>query len=158
MSIFVGGSEITEIKIGSTTINEVYVGGTLVWSANHRVTQGRSGTNTSPADYRGFDNSGTVSGGMGSVSPNTLNGATITMIAAYRLTVKNATAYYFTVRVAGQRSQNFFTSVSESSLGTKTTSSTYAFTSTGGVTTWTWALPSFPTNWDGSGVLELDFV
>ena len=157
MSIFVGGSEIAEIKIGSTTINEVYVGSTLVWSANHRVTQGRSGTNTSAADYRGFDNSGTTSG-IGSVSPSTLNGATITMITAYRLTVKNNTSYYFTVRVAGNRAQNFFTSVTESSLGTKTTSSTYSFTSTGGVTTWTWALTGIPTNWDGSGGLELDFV
>jgi hypothetical protein len=158
VSIFVGGSEIAEIKIGSTTINEVYVGSTLVWSANHRVTQGISGNSSSAAEYRGFDSSGQVSGGMGSISPSTLNGATLTSVFVWRATVKNNTAYYFTVRVSGQRAQNFFTSVNESSLGTKTTSSVQGFTSTQTVTTWTWGLTGFPTNWDGSGVLELDFV
>ena len=30
-SIFIGGTEITDIKIGSTQINEVYIGPNLVW-------------------------------------------------------------------------------------------------------------------------------
>ena len=31
MGIFIGGTEITDIKIGSTAINQVFVGSTLVW-------------------------------------------------------------------------------------------------------------------------------
>lgn len=154
MSIFVGGSEVTEIKIGSTTINEVYVGSQLVYSANHRLTQGIK--NVSTGSFRGFSSFDSPT--YGSISPSTLNGVNILAVRAFSVSVFGNTAYYFSVSLAGSRSQNFFTSVSESSLGQKNTNNlfNYAIISTG--TTWTWALPSMPANWDGSGVLDLDFV
>lgn len=154
MSIFVGGSEITEIKIGSTTINEVYVGSTLVWSANHRLTQGI--LNVVGGSFRGY--SSFTGGSYGSISPSTLKGVNIIAIRAYSVNVKNLTSYYFTVTLAGNLSQNFFTSVSESSLGQKNTNNLNNYNATSVSTQWTWALTSMPANWDGSGVLELDFV
>ena len=156
-SAYSGSTQIAQIYSGATQITEVYHGGTLVWAANYRLTQGREGTNSTSTDYRGFDTSGTTSG-IGSVSPTTLGGATLTILGAFRITIKGVASHYFSVRVTGERSQNFFTSVTESSLGTKTTSSVDTFTASGGVTTWTWNLSGFPTNWDGSGVLTLDFV
>jgi len=31
-NLFVAGNEVTDVKIGSTDVNEIYVGSTLVWS------------------------------------------------------------------------------------------------------------------------------
>ena len=153
-SIYSGSTEITEIYSGSTAIAEVYSGSTLVWSANHRLTQGI--LHVTGGSFRGYSSFSGSS--FGSISPSTLNGAPITAVRAYSITVKNNTAYYFTVNLSGSRAQNFFTSVSESSLGQKNTNNLSSFNSSSSQATWTWALTSIPANWDGSGVLELDFV
>ena len=153
-SIYSASTEIKEIYSGSTAIAEVYSGSTLVWSANHSLTQGIY--NPEGGSFRGY--SSFSGGSFGSISPSTLNGVNIVAVRAYVITVKNNTAYYFTVNLAGSRSQNFFTSVSESSLGQKNTNNLYNFNATSSGTSWTWALTSIPANWDGSGVLELDFV
>ena len=46
MTIFIGGNEINDIKIGSTAINEVWVGANKVWSRLAIVVTG-TGTDTS---------------------------------------------------------------------------------------------------------------
>lgn len=153
-SIHSGSTEVTEIYAGSQAIAEVYSGSSLVWAANHRLTQGI--LNVTGGSFRGY--SSFSSDSYGSISPSTLNGVNIIAIRAYDITVFGNTAYYFTVNLTGTVSQNFFTSVSESSLGQKNTNNLYSFNSTSESTQWTWALPSMPTNWDGSGLLELDFV
>lgn len=58
MTIFIGGNEINDIKIGSTAINEVWVGANKVWS---RLAIVVTGTGTGFSDggtayaYRYFD-------------------------------------------------------------------------------------------------------
>tara|TARA_B100001057_G_scaffold196678_1_gene197452 strand:- start:1346 stop:1813 length:468 start_codon:yes stop_codon:yes gene_type:complete len=153
-SIYSGSTEITQIYSGSTAIAEVYSGSTLVWSANHRLTQGIQ--NVTGMSFRGY--SSFTGASFGSISPSTLNGVNIVAVRAYSLSVKNNTAYYFTVTLSGTLAQNFFASVSESSLGQKNTTTLFNFNAGPTITQWTWALLSMPANWDGSGVLELDFV
>lgn len=155
-----GSAEITEIYSGSTPVLEVYSGSTLAWAANHRLTQGRSYQTTviGYSDVRGFDISGQTSPSIGSLAPSKLNGATIKQITCFEINIASQYYYTFAVVLDGIRSQNFFTSVYESSLGTKTTSSASSFVSADGVTTWLWNITGFPNNWDGSSLLELDFV
>lgn len=58
MTIFIGGNEINDIKIGSTAINEVWVGANKVWS---RLAIVVTGTGTASSDggtataFRYFD-------------------------------------------------------------------------------------------------------
>lgn len=47
MTIFIGGNEINDIKIGSTAINEVWVGANKVWS---RLAIVVTGTGTASSD------------------------------------------------------------------------------------------------------------
>lgn len=63
MSIFVAGTEITDIKIGSTEINEVYVGANKVWERAttytltndaYYVQMNFSGPSWHKYDYEGF--------------------------------------------------------------------------------------------------------
>lgn len=117
-------------------------------SAGWTLTQGVSGS------FYGY---GT---GVGSISPSTLNGANLITVGLSVITIKGSTSYLFIVAVSGNRAQNFFASINESSLGTKTTASanSFAYDSNSGNTTWTWQLTSAPANWDGSGDLTVVFV
>jgi hypothetical protein len=151
LSIFVGGSEITEIKIGSTTINEVYVGSTLVWSAGDAVTLSLT---------QGVAGGGIVGygPGYGSINPSTFKDVAFFQIAYFTFTSKNGNVTRsFFLQFPGNRAQNFFTSISESSLGTLTSSSAARnYDSANNRTTFQWSLFSSPSNWDGSGVLTVD--
>lgn len=166
MSIFVGGSEITEITIGSTVINEVYVGSTLVWTANHRVTQGYAGTST--LNVSGFETTRVGGSNLGSVSPTRLEGVDIEAIrVVYQDFGFGSPMQTFQVWVDGQQSENLFSSVSFGSLGTKYTgaSSNYTYNaypsddaSYPDLTLWQWIVTtSERADFDGSGVVEVDF-
>ena len=76
-------------------------------------------------------------------------------------TIKGVTtvSHYFNIRLTGNRTQSFFTSFFESSLGTVLTSNaTYSYVSQYNYTNWTWTLASEPSNWDGSGALKVKFA
>jgi hypothetical protein len=167
LSIFVGGSEITEIKIGATTINEVYVGSTLVWSANHRVTQGYAGTST--FNVSGFQTTRVGGSNLGSVSPTRLNGVDIEGIRVTYQDFGYGTPFKkLEVWVDGQQSENLFSSVSFNSMGTKYTGSGTGYSyfqypsdhqSFQDVTVWQWLLTtSERADFDGSGVVEVEFA
>ena len=167
MSIFVGGSEITEIKIGATTINEVYVGSTLVWSANHRVTQGYAGTST--FNVSGFQTTRVGGSNLGSVSPTRLNGVDIEGIRVTYQDFGYGTPFKkLEVWVDGQQSENLFSSVSFNSMGTKYTGSGTGYSyfqypsdhqSFQDVTVWQWQLTtSERADFDVSGVVEVEFA
>lgn len=47
MTLFVGGNEITDVKIGAEDINEIYIGPTLVWQ--------RLSVTMNPANGIGYD-------------------------------------------------------------------------------------------------------
>ena len=168
MSIFVGGSEVTEIKIGSTEIAEVYVGGTLVWSAatEYALTQGQE---TNAANY------GFRWGGYGSISPTTFDGAQIQTLIAYQTFAFGVgVRYYFNLQLYGTNGanlgQNFIKSIAEPSLpngkllsadATYQQAFNYPFGTNSAsylVSEWEWQLTSLPSNWDGSGVLAVEIA
>ena len=69
---------------------------------------------------------------------------------------KGTTSRTFFVYISGNRAKSAFTSAFESSLGTKTTSSSsHSYNSQYDYTVWSWNLASTPSNWDGSGALKV---
>lgn len=121
-------------------------------SAGWILTQGSSGTSY------GFR----TLGGYGSISPTTLNGATIYGVYYLTFTVKGGTSHLFYVELVGNRASNFFTSIAEAGLGTRTTASamSHSYNSGSNITIWIWDLGfnGAPAGWDGSGNLTVTFV
>ena len=94
-------------------------------------------TTTSPPSiftYRGY--SDTLNGGFGSVSPTSLNGASLKDIYIYEQTLISPDSLY--VRVNGTVSQNFFTRVYTSGTGWLNAADADTFTQSGGTTSWYW--------------------
>lgn len=94
----------------------------------------------------------------GSVSPSTLYGANIEMVAA---SSGDFGARGFRVRLTGNRAQGFFTSVEPQGGPLLETSNAFNYTYNAGddYTEWQWAgLGSLPTGWDGSGSREAYFI
>lgn len=143
MPIYVGGNKISEIYIGSTKIQEVYVGSQRVYIAKYLLTNGSLGFNI---------------GQYGSITPSQLDGATINGVYfTYYADSKLGTFRYLHVDLAGNRAQNFFTSLTESSIGTfPTSSATHSYDSGSNETNWVWSSSTFG-NWGSSSVLELEF-
>ena len=95
----------------------------------------------------------------GSISPTTVNGATILAAYVVNVVVKGSPTYTFYTQISGNRSVNFFRYFYESSIGTLSTSSVtqHSYNSGANLTQWYWSLPSMPANWDGSGNLDVEY-
>ena len=135
---------------GATMSFSEWYGASAVTSLT--VTQGTSGS------VRGYQGGYGTTATYGSISPSnfTVNGATLGAIYYTEATIKGQTTRIFFVYLAGHRAKSFFTSVTESSLGTLYTSSAGHSTSSSGSpnhpwTFWSWSLSSTPSNWDGTG-------
>ena len=127
------------------------------------LTQGVSGT--SLFGYNDGTQGDNISafGSITKISDVGPNGANIERAAYQKITTtikgSTTTSHYFVVRLTGNRTQSFFTSFFESSLGTILTSNaTYSYVSQYNYTNWTWTLSSTPANWDGSGALKIKFA
>ena len=146
MAIFVGSTQINDIKIGSTAINEVYVGSNLVWSRGLTVTEGYLVVNVFGSYLYYYGYSAPLS--FGSISGN-INGAAVN--ASYFLG-----SAIFVLTLSGNRAQNFFTSVTpQGGSALASSAATRSYDSSSGRTTWTWTGVSKPSNWDGSGTSTL---
>jgi len=107
---------------------------------------------------QGSNGSGTVgfaSGSYGSLSPTTFDGVTVRSIGVLTVVIKGgSTSYTFIVTLNGSRSQNFFTSVQNTGIGTLQTSAA-SHSSSSSFSSWSWSLGSNPSGWDGSGNLTV---
>tara|TARA_E500000081_G_scaffold50189_1_gene53332 strand:- start:211 stop:657 length:447 start_codon:yes stop_codon:yes gene_type:complete len=145
MAIFVGSTQINDIKIGSTAINEVYVGSNLVWSRGLTVTEGYLAISVFGQTLYYYGYSAPLS--FGSISGN-INGAAVN--ASYFL------GALFILTLSGNRAQNFFTSITpQGGSALASSAATRSYDSSSGRTTWTWTSTSRPGNWDGSGTSTL---
>ena len=127
------------------------------------LTQGVSGTSLFGFTDGTHGDGVSAFGSVTKISDVGINGANLerAMYQKISTTIKGVTttSHYFVLRVAGNRSSSFFTSVFESSLGTLNTSNaTHSYVSQYNYTNWTWTLASGPANWDGSGALKVKFA
>ena len=167
-SIYSGSTQIESIYHGSTEVQRVYVGDTRVWTASHVITQGvydpagDDGYGEDSDSYYGYSNDQFLT--FGSITRPQLNGVTIDRVVAERYSFRIGSNNYLTteetfeVVLDGNRAQNFFTSLTESSIGTLLTgNASHSYNSSYDQTTWTWTLSGLG-NWDGSGELEVEFT
>lgn len=132
MAIYIGGNEITDIKIGSNDINSVWVGGTKVWDRiidTQTVTVGYYNDGYSQ-NYGYVGNGASVV--KGSVSDGTCNfksGAAIRRI-------EYSTFSYVMFELAGSHANSGFTEMNIA--GTTYSRSTATYGNDGNNTYWTW--------------------
>jgi hypothetical protein len=129
LAIYIGGNEITDIKIGSSDINSVWVGGTEVWSRNlgqSTVTVGRY--NDGYVEYYGYSNLDSTFGSISGSTASFLNNATIQEIAfSYG---------YVTFVVSGTQNNSGWTNMDIAGTNFSRSSASYATAS--GKTYWSW--------------------
>ena len=161
MPIFVGGTEINDIKIGNTEINEVYVGANKVWERGQSFTVTTDYANgyigSSPQQY--VEESGfffitllspTIST-RGAISPNTINigGSSKSILElAYRRIHTTKTIRLWIVS-STELTNSGFTSIKIGNTTFNRTDAEFSSTSVGVTApgfwhTWSWNVSSNP--------------
>lgn len=161
-----GGSNFTTASLNDSDIRDLIdkaSGATMSFSewygasavTSLTVTKGNSGT------VYGYQGGYGTSSTYGSISPSpySVNGANLGAIYYTEFTIKGQTSRIFFVFLVGTRAKSFFTSVSESSIGTLSTSSSSHAQSTSSNTNhpytyWSWSLTSTPSNWTSTGTVS----
>lgn len=157
-----GGSNFTTASLNDTDIRGLInkaSGATMSFSewygasavVSLTVTKGNSGT---VYGYQGGYGTSTT---YGSISPSdfTVDDATLGAIYYTEFTIKGQTTRIFFVFLTGHRIKEYFTSLSETSIGTLNTSSASHVQSTSSQTNhpytyWSWNMTSTPSNWSGT--------
>lgn len=147
---------LISVSSGSTMGFDDWYGASAGWT----LVQGTAGTS-----IKGFSaGHGTQSAISGSsLTPNTLNGATIKSLYYVEVTVKGSTTRQLFMVLDGNRAANFFATIRDtpSSLPNQPLSSsnaTRSYVSQYNYTSYSWILPSTPSNWDGSGSFTVTFT
>ena len=125
---------------------------------NYSLVQGTGGTSIKGYSA-GFGTASAISGS--SLSPNTLNSVTIKALYYFEYVIKGSYTRQLFMVLDGNRAANFFATISESSVPNQpltTGNSTVSYNSQYNYTSYTWNLPSTPSNWDGSGTLTVNFT
>ena len=117
--------------------------GTPSWT----VTEGQSGSSI-------FGHNASV----GSISPTTYDGATITAAFYFTATFKGSTTHSFTVTMTGNRAQSFFSLLSGDGVSLTSASASHSYNSSTTQTSWVWSLNSAPSGWDGTGTRTVSFT
>lgn len=136
---YVGGGNTGVPTSGEISLSDFYgaSAGTVI-----TVTQGSTGGSF---DFNGFSSTA------GSVSPTTLFGSAIEVIAEREDT--KSSSFQFWVRVSGTHAKSFFTSVALQG-GPTLTSSSATFTNNN---QWVWSISDIAT-WDGTGNVTATFT
>lgn len=129
-------------------------------SAGYTLVQGASGTSIKGYSA-GFGTATALSGS--SMTPNTLNGATIKALYYFEATIKGSTFRQLFMVLDGNRAANFFATIRDTpgSLPNQPLTSgnaARAYVSQYNYTRYIWDLPSAPSNWDGSGSFTVTFT
>tara|TARA_R100000388_G_scaffold73101_1_gene53018 strand:- start:1294 stop:1806 length:513 start_codon:yes stop_codon:yes gene_type:complete len=133
---------LVSISSGEITLEDFYGA-----SANWVVTEGQSGSSI-------FGHNASV----GSISPTTYNGATITAAFYFTATFKGSTTHSFTVTMTGNRAKSFFSLLSGDGVSLSSASASHSYNSSTTQTSWVWSLNSAPSGWDGTGTRTVSFT
>ena len=95
---------------------------------------------------------------VGSISPTTYNGATITAAFYFTATFKTSTTHSFSVTMTGNRAKSFFSLLSGDGVALTSASASHSYSSSTTQTTWVWSLNSAPSGWDGTGTRTVSFT
>lgn len=130
-----------------------FYGASSGWS----LVQGEAGTSIDGFSQGFGSNSNTY----GSLTPDTLNNAEILALYYFEYAIKGSYTRQIYMVLDGNRAQNFFSTLQESSLpyGYLSTSVVNrSYNSQYDYTSYYWNMGSRPSNWDGSGTLSINFT
>ena len=125
-------------------------------ASTYSLVQGTAGTSIKGYSA-GFGTASAISGS--SLTPNTLNSVTIKALYYFEYVIKGSYTRQLFMVLDGNRASNFFATISETSLPNQPLTSgnaTRSYNSQYNYTSYTWNLPSAPSNWDGSGTLTVN--
>lgn len=187
MPIFVGGTEITDIKIGSTEINEVYVGANKVWErslATYNVTyqdQDSQFTNTNTGGETQYNThykrgyvqdswTGYINSSMGSITPtaftlSSYTGSTPTINTLASVYIHRSTSGYLSGGSVDYNKTRFVVNGLVSNNGWSTVEvngttfnrSSASYSQASGKTTWEWNNYTLMPNANTSTTFEVKF-
>lgn len=129
-------------------------------SAGWTLVQGTAGTSIKGYSA-GYGSATAISSS--SMTPNTLNSVTIKALYYFEYTIKGSVTRSLFMVLDGNRASNFFATIRDtpSSIPNQPLTSgnaTRAYNSQYNYTSYTWTLPSAPSNWDGSGSFTVTFT
>jgi hypothetical protein len=139
VSIFIGGTEITDIQIGSTAINSVYVGANKVWDRSldtQTVTVGEyiSGTNSNIRGYGfGFTTGGSISDG----TSNMFSGAAYVQIDTLA-DISNGQGWIVQLGINGTHPNSGWTTMTIDGVAFNRADISF-HSQPSGITNWVWA-------------------
>ena len=139
MSIFIGGTEITDIQIGSTAINSVYVGANKVWDRSldtQTVTVGEyiSGTNS---NIRGYGFGPTPGGSISDGTSNMYSGASYVQIDTLA-DISDGQGWIVQLGINGTHPNSGWTTMTIDGVAFNRADISF-HTQTSGITNWVWA-------------------
>jgi|TARA_B110000858_G_scaffold135164_1_gene153731 hypothetical protein len=138
MTIFVGSSEITDIKIGSTVINSVYVGANKVWDRvtsldTQTVTVGTA--SSSPLTWWGYANTGFSHGSVTDGTCNFFNGSAYSAIDSFTTSSTPNYGYTTLLYIVGSHPNSGWTTMTIDGVAFNRTDASFSQAST---TSWSW--------------------
>ena len=138
MSIFIGGTEITDIQIGSTAINSVYVGANKVWDRvvsldTQTVTVGTKTIST--ILWWGYDGGSLPHGSVSDGTSNMYSGASYAAIDSFTVTDNPSYGYTTLLYVVGSQPNSGWTTMTVDGVAFNRTDASYTQAST---TSWSW--------------------
>ena len=134
---------LVSISSGAIALDDFYGASNSSWT----VTEGQSGSS-----IFGYNAS------VGSISPTTYDGATITAAFYFTATFKGSTTHSFTVTMTGNRAKSFFSLLSGDGVSLTSASASHSYNSSTTQTSWVWSLNSAPSGWDGTGTRTVSFT
>ena len=116
MSIFIGGTEITDIQIGSTAINSVYVGANKVWDRvvsldTQTVTVGSFSTGATGLTFVGYSNTNFTHGSISDGTSNMFSGAAYDAIDAFTVNSDPSSGYGTFLYIVGYQPNSGWTTM-----------------------------------------------
>ena len=138
MTIFIGGTEITDIQIGSTAINSVYVGANKVWDRivsldTQTVTVGTATAST--IIWWGYDGAAFTHGSVSDGTSNMYSGASYRAIDSFTVSDNPSYGYTTLLYIQGSLPNSGWTTMTVDGVAFNRTDATYTQDST---TSWSW--------------------
>jgi len=140
VSIFIGGTEITDIQIGSTAINSVYVGANKVWDRvvsldTQTVTVGSFSTGATGLTFVGYSNTNFTHGSISDGTSNMFSGAAYDAIDAFTVNSQPSSGYGTFLYIVGYQPNSGWTTMTIDGETFNRTDAGYTQDST---TSWYW--------------------
>ena len=136
MTVFIGGTEITDIQIGGTAINSVHVGANQVWVRGLDVQTVTVGTASSGTlTWWGYNGTSFAHGSVSDGTSNMYSGSSYAAIDSFTDSSVGGYGYTTLLYVVGSHANSGWTTMTIDGVAFNRTAASFTQAST---TSWTW--------------------